>query len=141
MELNQSLNLKVKRILPPITKTSPSASSNQMMSPKFHLRILKYKLNFSSKSTFFQIKLKFDKQFYIVISTNHLLKICIQEKLGSMQAKSKFKLDCLPYFLMSFKSHIAYISLKCAYSYTILYKYSKNSKKRQNYQNLIFSKI
>ena len=80
-KLNQSLslNLKVRRILPPKAKTSPSDPLNQMMSSKFHLTILKYKLNFTSKKNFLSKKLNFDKQFYMVISTNHLLGIWIQK--------------------------------------------------------------
>ena len=55
MKLNRnlSLNLKLKRILPLTAKMSPSARLSQMMSPKFHLTILKYKLNFTSKKNFF----------------------------------------------------------------------------------------
>eukprot|EP00493_Phyllostaurus_siculus_P022316 UN22648 len=57
MKLNLSLNLKLKRILPLTAKMSLSTLLSQMMSPKFHLMILRYKLNFTSKNNFFSPKL------------------------------------------------------------------------------------
>ena len=75
LDRSLSLNLKLKRILPLTAKTSPSTPLSQMMSPKFHLTILKYKLNFTQKRTFFQMKVKLYKECYTVILANHSLEI------------------------------------------------------------------
>ena len=81
-----------------IAKASPSTPFSQMMSPKFHLTILQYELNFTSR-TFFQMKVKFDKECYTVILANDSLEIWIQKNLSSMQSGWEFKPYCFPYLL------------------------------------------
>ena len=52
------------------------------------------------KRTFFQMKVKFDKECYTVILANDSLEIWIQKNLSSMQSGWEFKPYCLPYLLV-----------------------------------------